>query len=175
MTRRLVIISGAPGAGKTTLAVPLAAALGFPLFSKDHIKEVLTERLGDGGGDLSASRRLGGAAMDLLWSLAGQTPTAVLEANFRPKSDYERDRLAGLEARIVEIHCDCGWTETQRRFADRASRAGHHPAHPLKALTPDLLAEYDGPIGIGLVLKVDTRAPVNVQALASRIGASWAT
>jgi predicted kinase len=34
-----------PGAGKTTLARPLAAALGFALLSKDHIKETLHDAL----------------------------------------------------------------------------------------------------------------------------------
>jgi predicted kinase len=40
-SRRLVYVSGAPGSGKTSLAVPLAAELGYPLLSKDRIKEVL--------------------------------------------------------------------------------------------------------------------------------------
>jgi predicted kinase len=39
--RRLVFVSGAPGSGKTSLAVPLAAELGFALLRKDRIKEAL--------------------------------------------------------------------------------------------------------------------------------------
>ncbi|MEJ0066743.1 MAG: AAA family ATPase [Caulobacteraceae bacterium] len=33
-----MLISGPPGAGKTTLAVPMAHRLGWPLITKDHIK-----------------------------------------------------------------------------------------------------------------------------------------
>lgn len=40
--RQVVFVSGAPGAGKSTLAAPLAAELGFPLVSKDRIKKPCT-------------------------------------------------------------------------------------------------------------------------------------
>lgn len=37
--RRVVLVPGPPGSGKTTLAGPLADLLGFPLIGKDWIKE----------------------------------------------------------------------------------------------------------------------------------------
>ena len=43
--RRVVLVSGAPGAGKSTLAGPLAAELGFALLTKDQIKETLHDAL----------------------------------------------------------------------------------------------------------------------------------
>ena len=162
LQRKIVIVSGAPGAGKTTLAVPLALGLRFPLFSKDFIKETLTEVLGDGSGDLASSRRIGGASMELIWSLARHAPQAVLEANFRPRSGYEREKLAGLGASIVEVHCDCGPTETARRFRERAAASGHHAARALKEMPPELLDEYDRPMGIGSLVSVDTRTAVDL-------------
>jgi len=42
-TRKLVYVSGAPGSGKTSLAVPLAAELGYALLAKDRIRETLQE------------------------------------------------------------------------------------------------------------------------------------
>jgi adenylate kinase family enzyme len=38
--RQLVLVSGAPGSGKTTLAGPLAAELKFALLSKDRINRI---------------------------------------------------------------------------------------------------------------------------------------
>ena len=172
--RRILLVSGAPGSGKTTLAEPLAQALGLPLFSKDHIKETLMEALQGPPGDLGFSRRIGGAAMDVLWRMAGQAPAAVLEANFRPHNAYERRQVEALAADVVEVHCVCPPAEAARRFAARA-HAGVHPAHPLQELTPALLAEYDQPMGIGTVLRVSTTGPVDIAALAQQIRHAWAT
>jgi hypothetical protein len=57
--RQVVFVSGAPGAGKTSLAVPLAAELGFALVRKDRIKETLHDGLGAPPPDLAWSRKLG--------------------------------------------------------------------------------------------------------------------
>jgi predicted kinase len=165
--RRTVLVSGAPGAGKTTLAVPLARLLGLPLIAKDDIKETLVDVLGDRDGDLAWSRTVGGAAMELLWKLAERAPGAVLEANFRPRSAYERERLTRLEARIVEVYCRCPPELLMRRFHERAQTA--HPAHPLRELTPEHLAEFDRPIGLSEVIEVDTSHPVDVEALAAQV------
>lgn len=86
----VVYVSGAPGAGKSTVAVPLAEQLGLPLLSKDIIKERLFDSLPSSSEDpMIWSRVLGGVAMDLLWTLARQPSTVVLEASFRPHSDFQ--------------------------------------------------------------------------------------
>jgi hypothetical protein len=72
--RRLVYVSGAPGAGKSSLAGPLAAELGFALITKDTLKETLHDALGAPEPELPWSRLLGGAAMELLWRLAADAP-----------------------------------------------------------------------------------------------------
>jgi predicted kinase len=48
--RGFVIVSGPPGAGKSSLAIPLAQRLGLPLLRKDHIKETLHDHLPAHGG-----------------------------------------------------------------------------------------------------------------------------
>lgn len=172
--RRVVLVSGSPGAGKSTLAVPLAAELGFMLLRKDRIKETLHDALAREARsgptvDLAWSRRLGAAAMELLWALAADAPAVVLEANFRPHWTYERDRLSALGGRVVEVNCACPPEIAARRYAARAATA--HPVHVVTSLSPEMLAEYDRPVGLGEVITVDTTGPVDVPALAQAVRA----
>jgi len=135
-SRRLVYVSGAPGSGKTSLAAPLAAELGYPLLSKDRIKETLHDALGAPGPDLAWSRMLGGAAMELLWALAADAPAVVIEANFRPYSEYERAKLCGLSAQPVEVHCACPLELALQRYNARVT----HPVHVVTTLELHRLA-----------------------------------
>ncbi len=167
--RRLVLVSGAPGAGKTALARPLAAELGFMLLSKDRIKETLHDGLGAPEPDLVWSRKLGAAAMDLLWALAADAAALVLEANFRPHSEYERGRITALAAHPVEVYCWCPPGEAARRYAERAATC--HPVHVVTSLTPDFLAQFGRPVGLGKVITVNTTAPIDVRALAGQVRA----
>ncbi len=70
-----MIVSGAPGAGKSTVAGPLAAELSFPSLSKDVIKETLFDQLGHVAEDeRRSSQQLGGASMELLWRVPQRGP-----------------------------------------------------------------------------------------------------
>ena len=80
----LVVATGMPSSGKTTVAEGLAARLALPLVAKDEIKESLYESLG--AENVAASARLGTAAYALIFALArtmlasGVSP--IVEANF---------------------------------------------------------------------------------------------
>jgi predicted kinase len=167
----VVLVSGAPASGKTTLAGPLAAELGLALLSKDQIKETLHDALGAPEADPTWSQRLGAAAMELLWALAADQRAVVLEANFPPCRASVRDKISALCPRPVEVYCACPPGLATRRYAERA--AVRHPVHVVTALTADYLADYDRPVGIGDVITVDTTGPVDVAALAGRVRACW--
>ena len=93
---RIAYVSGRLGAGKSSLAAPLAAALGYSLVTKDLVKETLHDALyvpGDGEIDRAWSQRLSAASFELLWTLAARAGDMVIEANFHRHSEYELDKL----------------------------------------------------------------------------------
>ena len=91
----------------------------------------------------------------------------MIEANFRPRSAYERSRILALSDRPVEVNCACPAQEAHRRLTARA--AGRHPVHVVHDVPPEVMAEFDRPVGIGEVITVDTTRPVDVAALAGRV------
>jgi chloramphenicol 3-O-phosphotransferase len=167
--RGFVIVSGPPGAGKSSLAVPLAQSLGLPLLRKDHIKETLHDHLPAHGEARDWSRSLGGASMELIWALTQVFPAAVLEANFRPDSAYERKKLAALPAPLVEVYCRCPLDLAAERYNRRFRAPGHHPTHVLAQVSVEMLGEFDHPVALGPVIEADTTAPVDVVAIAARV------
>lgn len=172
----IVVVSGAPGAGKSSLAGPLARSLGFALLSKDVIKESLFDQLGHVDADERASsRRLGAAAMELLWRLAADTPSVVVEANFRPGSAYERERLRALSDRPVEVYCRVPVDVARARFERRAVEPGHHPVHVARSLAPEVWEEFQEPFGVGPVIEVDTTRPVALDRLVEQVRSALRT
>ena len=107
----LVIVCGAPGTGKTTLARHLAARLAYTILTKDDIKEALADELG--AGDRERSKELGRMAYDLLFTRARDLLAAgkpvIIEANFhRDASDAGLRGLAerGERGERHRVHLD---------------------------------------------------------------------
>jgi predicted kinase len=167
MTGVLVLVTGPPASGKTTLAGPLAAALGLPLIGKDLIKEALFDALGTG--DRAWSRRLGKASYEVLYAVAGALPAAVLDANLGPEA---APRLQSIDAHLLEVFCRCPADEVERRFASRAPT--RHPGHVDHLLAPEIKATFirgTGPLDLGPVLEVDTTHPVDTSKVAAWVRA----
>jgi predicted kinase len=139
----LVVVSGPPGAGKTSLAQRLADDLRLPLLNKDGFKETLFDSLG--WSDLDWSRRLGAASMALLFHTAGRLLAArtslILEANFR--ADLSCQELTDLQRRhqaaACQILCYGDADVFVSRFRERNERGQRHPGH-VDQLTPERIA-----------------------------------
>ena len=158
--RRFVVVNGPPGSGKTTISADLAERLGLPLFAKDAIKESLADALEVT--DVETSRRLGRAAIQLIYALAQQSRGAVLEGPFL--RSFATDALAALDGEVVEVFLRCPVEELRRRYRGRT----RHACHFDDVRTDDELWNADTmePVAGGWpLLEVDSSVPVDVDAL----------
>ena len=123
-TPLVVVVTGPPASGKTTVAERLAEALEVPLLTKDSIKERLFDELGWSDGEWSNT--LGRASILLLHDLSERLVAArvphVVEANFEALST---ERLAALHARLVQVYCSAPPDVLIRRFEERPRHPGH--------------------------------------------------
>jgi hypothetical protein len=161
---RLVVVNGPPGAGKSTLAEPLAARLGLPLFAKDTIKEALGDALDLGGPAWTAP--LSRASWVAMWELAANEP-AVVEGNFSSPSIAP---IRAIDANPIEVFCRCDLATCRDRFVARFD-AGRHPVHVPTAPPLEYFAPFDEPLGIGPVIEVHTDRPVDLDGLVDQVRA----
>jgi predicted kinase len=170
LTLSLVVVSGAPGTGKSTIAVALGAALRFPVLSLDPVKEALADVLGLG--DESWSNRVGDAAAEVVFRLAGTFPHAIAEGWWRGE---RRERAIAEFAGAVEVFCRCDPPLAAARVADRIGN-GRHPIHrdvinPALADQIASLASQVTPLRLGgPLIEVDTARPTAAADAAAALG-----
>ena len=161
----IVVVSGLPGSGKSTLAHQIYRPLRAGLICKDAIKEILWEELGVDVVD--ESRKIGQAAVRLMYEMAAHAPSAVLESFFWPGVS-ERDLLA-LDRPMVQIYCECPVEVAVRRYRERAldPQSGRHPRHVPSGDVEAKISRWRSLDGVVLdlgvpLLRVDTTKPVIV-------------
>jgi predicted kinase len=119
----LVVVSGAPGTGKSTIAREVGAGLRWCVLSLDPVKEALADVLGLGDEDWS--NRLGDAAAEVVFRLAAEFPDAVAEGWWR---GARRDRAVAEFGGAFEVFCHCDPALAASRVAARLE-GGRHPIH----------------------------------------------
>jgi predicted kinase len=158
-----VLVGGWPGSGKTTLARGLAAELGFAYLGKDEVKEALMDVLG-APADVIESRRLGRAATVALLRVARDCPAAVVDSTW---FDYTGELVRQIGGAFVEVRCVVPVPVARQRYGDRVRDLRHLDGQREES---ELWGEPVAPLGVGPLIEVDTSGPVDVAALAARVG-----
>lgn len=132
--RRIILLCGLPGAGKTTLAVRLAGQLRAARLSPDEWLAGFGFDLFDDRARARVERMLWRHALDL----ASLGVPVVLENGFwtRQERDGLRARARGLGLEIELRHLDVPLAALRRRLAERNTK----PGAPI--ITPQMLEEY---------------------------------
>jgi len=128
----LILITGLPGTGKSTLARQIASRYRFALIAKDAIKEAAMDVL---GWDAAQSRMLSDVSFAVLFALSRQFLAAglrvVLEGNFRAGEHEAALRAARSAAgpSVIQILCRVDEAERRARISSRKSDPANHPGH----------------------------------------------
>ncbi|GAB2602672.1 hypothetical protein Aab01nite_62180 [Paractinoplanes abujensis] len=166
----LILVNGLPGSGKTTLATGLGALLDVPVISKDALKEAVADVALPVPG-----RAIGAAAGEMMWSPAAAMPGPVVLESWWFKPRDLRFVEAGLRRcrprGAVEVWCDVPAEVALGRYAARQRHRIHDDRRRLDEDWPRWAAEAQ-PLGVAPVVRVDTKAAVDLPGLAARIAAT---
>lgn len=129
----LIVVSGPPGSGKTTIATRISDEFNYPLVSKDMIKESFFSVLGYE--DRSFSQRIGIVSYDLLYTMAdfflASGQSVIIESNFDPSIDSAQ--LVELKQKYnvptVQVFLSGDVSVLGQRFIDRVTSGERHPGH----------------------------------------------
>ncbi|WP_280521020.1 AAA family ATPase [Streptacidiphilus jiangxiensis] len=147
-----MVVSGPPGAGRTTLAHALATALTRPLACRDELKERLV------AAGASPADQLDPLANEAFFRTLGEEPAAghspVAEAAFQDR--FWRPGLAPLAdlAAIRAVRCVVDAAVARTRITDRAASDPRRAARA-DAELPDRVARGERPIQPGAPIALD--------------------
>ncbi len=164
----LIVVTGVPGAGKTTLGAELAAELDARFVSLDAIKECL-----DPAGCRDPRELRLAAEEELSTRLESGHGTVVVDIWIAPHRDTERvaAMLRARRVEIVEVLCLVSADIAVSRYAGRPRSGPHRPADATTLRRIREAVDDIEPLPVGRCIEVDTSERVDVQRLVARINA----
>jgi predicted kinase len=165
----LVVVTGPPAGGKTTIARAVADLLGWPLVAKDPIKETLASALDVRG--RAASKRLGVATFDVLFHVLDELlragVPAVAEGNFGRTEPFTRLP----PARVLQVHVSAPAETLRARLSDRPGRhAVHYDAEAADEIAARVISGEWEPLPLqGELLRIVTEPFPDVREVAERV------
>ena len=130
---QFIIISGAPGSGKTTLIEKILKEITLPVFSKDDFKSLLFETL-QLEHTVENSKSIGFASIKILHHLLGQLKhtqaTYIIESAFKPQfADQLFEKLEQEGHNMIQLYCYCDIETNMERITERVDSQKRDPLH----------------------------------------------
>ncbi|MBX2997253.1 MAG: AAA family ATPase [Caldilineaceae bacterium] len=153
----IILVTGAPASGKTTLSRRLATNLRLPLIARDDVKETLFNTLG--WSTVEWSQKLGHASFELMYlmieKLLSVGVSHMIDCNFDP--EYATERWLDFSYRYpfepFQIICRTQDAVLLQRYAARIKSGERHPGHidrlRMGELDPAEIARRYVPMPIG--------------------------
>lgn len=180
MQATIIIVTGRPAAGKSTLAKWLSKELALPLVSKDKIREELFARLG--WKDRKWAQELGKASADMMFYFACAElevgHSIIMDNSFHPPVSTPRFRAFKdqYKAKSIQIICDSDRETLFQRFRSRADLGTRHPGHGDQDILDELYTNLGKTVSMlldigGSVIEVDTTdfSKVDYQQILDRV------
>ena len=129
----VVLITGHPASGKTTLARYLSKKMGLPTICKDDIKEILYDTLG--WSTVAWSNKLSIATWSLLYHQVEILLEAhidhIVESNFDPKyaNPHWQRLIQQFDLQLIQVRCESDPAILLERYRERIRLGKRHPGH----------------------------------------------